>query len=119
MEVASSSEGDLLKAAGAEIERPKSPWTPSFQVTTVGRGVSDSIEDEQSEEAQESTVAPITPSDKLILDENVDEPQAATPRIEVAHASDNTNQVHHATQVSAQFRLVIDPVLKSSVPVGP
>jgi hypothetical protein len=65
-------------------------------VTTVGRGVSDSIEDEQPE-AQGSTGL----SDNLILDENADESQKATPPIEVAHAFDNTSQIHQPTpQVS-------------------
>lgn len=30
----------MLVAAGSDIDRPKSPWTSSFQVTTIGRGVS-------------------------------------------------------------------------------
>jgi hypothetical protein len=42
----SSTDDHLSPAATADIERPKSPWTPSFQVTTVGRGVSTSDEDQ-------------------------------------------------------------------------
>ncbi|RDB26382.1 hypothetical protein Hypma_006513 [Hypsizygus marmoreus] len=45
-------------AVQAEVERPKSPWTSSFQVTTVGRGVSPSPDDQplESQEVSESVV---------------------------------------------------------------
>ncbi|KAK0469864.1 uncharacterized protein EV420DRAFT_72555 [Desarmillaria tabescens] len=36
---AESNAGTLLTPAGAEIERPKSPWTPFYSVTTQGPGI--------------------------------------------------------------------------------
>ncbi|KAK0204729.1 hypothetical protein DFS33DRAFT_1322376 [Desarmillaria ectypa] len=36
---AESDIGTLLTPVGAEIERPKSPWTPSYSVTTQGPGI--------------------------------------------------------------------------------
>ena len=100
MEDSPSSEGDLLKTVETEVERPKSPWTPSFQVTTVGRGVSTSIEDEQIE-SQESSAVPVALGNDLVPDEILDELQIAVPAVEVEQASDGTSQIEHPTpQVS-------------------
>jgi hypothetical protein len=87
----------LLKTVEADIERPRSPWMPSFQVTTVGRGVYASTEDEQPQQpkSQESAAVPVAPSNDL------DELWVATPAIEAGQPSDNTSQVEHvAPQVS-------------------
>ncbi|KAG6917005.1 hypothetical protein DXG01_004270 [Tephrocybe rancida] len=45
---------DALRVGG-EIERPKSPWTPSFQVTTVGRGASPDQQAQEPEPAVSAT----------------------------------------------------------------
>ncbi|KAG5728905.1 hypothetical protein E4T56_gene3829, partial [Termitomyces sp. T112] len=52
-------EDNIALHAGVDVERPKSPWTPSFQVTTAGRGVSP---DKQQMEpgATQLVVDPIT-----------------------------------------------------------
>lgn len=39
-----------------EIERPKSPWTPSFTVTTLGGPVAEAEQDENEDEPQPEQV---------------------------------------------------------------
>jgi hypothetical protein len=75
------SKDDTLKAAEAEIERPKSPWMPSFQVTTVGRGVSSSTEDEQPE-FEESTAAPTASSNDIVSVETLVEEKVVISALE-------------------------------------
>lgn len=95
MEDSPSSAGDLLKTVETEVERPKSPWMPSFQVTTVGRGVSTSTEDEQPE-SQESTAVPVALVNDLVPDEIL---EVAVPAVK--QALDSTSQIEHPTpQVS-------------------
>ena len=98
MEGSSPSDGRLLKTVEAEVERPKSPWMPSFQVTTVGRGASPSAKDEQPE-SQESSALQGAPSNGLVRDET--KPQLAASAIETEQALDITSQIDHpAPQVS-------------------
>jgi hypothetical protein len=51
---------DISREA-TSVERPKSPWTPSFQVTTIGQGVSlppDDILTRSLDGSEDTTVIP-------------------------------------------------------------
>lgn len=89
----------MLKTTEDGTERPKSPWMPSFQVTTVGRAVSASTEDEQPEqpESQESSAVPVALSSDLVPDGALDEPRVDTPAIEAGQTLDNASRIEHVT----------------------
>lgn len=73
----------MSPASGAEIERPKSPWTPSFQVTTVGRGVSSSDEDEEVQTPEPEPVKDVpvieAPVEHTATETFVEVPRVVTP----------------------------------------
>ncbi|KAG6861033.1 hypothetical protein C0995_004736 [Termitomyces sp. Mi166 len=112
---------------GADVERPKSPYLPSFQVTTVGRGVSpdeqltepgaaepivDSFTETKMEtaEAEElyivekvSASVPATVDAKEIMEDvHIEQPLISPPQLVIDESSLEPIEVEKASQVPAQ-----------------
>jgi hypothetical protein len=84
----------IPEEAPAQLERPKSPWTPSFQVATIGHGVSlpadedipnDSLDVAEAVKGFHPEPQPIQP--EIVVAENSNEAVAeeAQPSIEVSN----------------------------------
>jgi hypothetical protein len=89
----------VLETVEADIERLKSSWTPSFQVTS-GVPASTQVEQSDEPESQESIVVPVALSNDLVLGETLDESQLAAPALEMGQSLDNRSQIEHLPQVS-------------------
>ncbi|KAF8639408.1 hypothetical protein AX17_001499 [Amanita inopinata Kibby_2008] len=98
------SQPSQLLSIAEEIERPKSPWTPSFQVTTVGRGASPDDEnlDEEGLDEESAPVPDVAPtimvSSTDISEVEEDEVTTAAPVVTVDAAE--TVQVPSEVEVA-------------------
>ncbi|PFH53046.1 hypothetical protein AMATHDRAFT_45684 [Amanita thiersii Skay4041] len=68
-----TSPSSKLRSIAEEVERPKSPWAHSFQVTTIGRGISP--EEEEGIEEEMST------KDEAVIDEAVSDVDEFTEEV--------------------------------------
>lgn len=71
------------------MERPRSPWTPSFQVTTIGRGISPTDDDDVAEIEERLTDVSSTAVDS---DESADGPaeDTAPPLVDTDNSEEGT-----------------------------
>ncbi|KAG6878221.1 hypothetical protein C0993_010642, partial [Termitomyces sp. T159_Od127] len=104
-----TTEENIALHVGADVERPKSPWMPSFQVTNVGRGASP---DEQSTEhgVAETAVDSCTETKREAAEAEVQPTEKAPASVPVtADVEENSRDVEQLLISTPQ--LVIDKSL--------
>ncbi|KAJ7035002.1 hypothetical protein C8F04DRAFT_1099754, partial [Mycena alexandri] len=105
--------GSLLSAAESEIERPKSPWTPSYSVITQGPGTPAADEEEIAE------LPALPPSINASADaESAPIPVQAEPTVTVTETEDEQVEVP-ATDIPRPWTPSYSVVVQGSPLISP